>query len=101
MAVDGQACTDDLGSAFLAPVPCGPMTCTAGKLCMIFTPGVVPSPDAGDGYSYSCVTFPPECAACTAARCGASPSPSGCFSQLCQGEPSCKFEDASLTCIGL
>jgi len=66
MTVDGQACTDDLGSAFLAPVTCGPMTCAAGKLCMIFTPGVAPPPDAGDGYSYSCVSFPPECSACTA-----------------------------------
>ncbi len=95
---DSAVCIGDLAFTSQAPVPCGPLICPAGKICMIFTPGVAPF-DGGPGDSYSCEDLPTACSC--APGCGAQASSSGCFSELCQGEPECSFDGSTLTCYGI
>ena len=94
--------------------PCGPLTCGAGEICVAHQPGQFPGDLAlptdggsggGDVYMRSCVALPAacqQCGGCGDGTPGVGGKQVGCFATLCtQYETGCRFDGATLTCIGL
>jgi hypothetical protein len=99
------------------PTTCGSMTCAPGSICVAHQPGVafdLAGPkDAGaadggapsyDPLQRSCLVLPAECQRC--GGCSAPPGAGGpyfgCFSSICDKyETGCRFDGATLTCIGV
>ena len=120
---DLAVCMQGVGAPPTMATPCGPLTCAPGQICVAHQPGTLPADMAqltdggvddggaggGDPYFHSCVVLPPECQRCGGCgdgTLGAGGKQFGCFASICVAnagfyETGCRFDGATLTCIGL
>jgi hypothetical protein len=112
---DLSMCMSGVTAPNAAATPCGWSLCAPGQICVEHQPGIaIPPPDfatppdggadGDDPYRHSCLVLPAECRRC--GGCGALPGAGGpyfgCFSSICDKyETGCRFDGATLTCIGL
>jgi hypothetical protein len=116
---DLAVCSRGVGAPPNVATPCGPLTCAPGQICVAHQPGAVfpdmaqavdgGATDAGappsyDPYQHSCIVLAAECQSC--GGCDAPPGSGGhyfgCFSSICDKyETGCRFDGATLTCIGV
>jgi hypothetical protein len=116
-SLDLAVCTPAIAAPPSVATPCGPLTCAPGQICVEHQPGfVIPdmaessdggSTDAGasgpDLYEHSCTTLPSKCQQCGGCGFGAGGAGAfGCFSTICRSyETGCRFDGATVTCVGV
>jgi hypothetical protein len=104
---DSGVAPRDLTGIDVAAIACGTDVCTGGKICVVDTPGLPPSPDAGNGYQYRCADLPATCAGTTPTCNPADPNQAGnqpgCLEPLCapNGSINCRFDGVTLFCFGI
>lgn len=119
---DLAVCASGIGAPPSAATSCGLLTCAPGQVCVYHQPGAPSrdlafpvdggSADAGapaDDPLHHCMVLPPECQLCGGCGDGTPGSGGkqfGCFTTICTPgtpwyETGCRFDGATLTCIGL
>jgi hypothetical protein len=116
---DMAVCARGAGPPPSVATPCGSLTCAPGQTCVALQPGapardLAQPVDGGGGGGggpddlHSCVVLPAECQLCGGCGdgLGGGGKQFGCFATICSPAgpwewTGCRFDGATLTCIGV